>query len=151
MLCFHQCMLGNINTPASLVKHAFCGMTGWGFWGSATAPEGWKDLSPPHQAFKSQPCHGGQFTSLSTTAQGFFESSKSRQPESPTTVYLNRRIIFVSYVFVQTFSFTKEHLPLSCWTHDSSSIVNLTGPDTSHSFQPRNGCFVPRFGEPNTY
>ena len=26
------------------------------------AHEGWKDLSPPHQAFKSQPCHGVQFT-----------------------------------------------------------------------------------------
>ena len=51
-----------------------------------------KDLSQPHQAFKSQACHGDQkllnfldsllsnfhptFTSLSATAQGFFERRK---------------------------------------------------------------------------
>ena len=62
VLCFHQCMLGNVNTPASPVEHTFYGMTGWGYWGSATTHEGWKDLSPPHQAIKSQPCHCGQFT-----------------------------------------------------------------------------------------
>ena len=57
------------------------------------------------------------------------------------------RIVYVLYTFMQTFLFTKEHIPLSCCTCDSQSIVNLTRMDTSHSWQPRNGCFVPRFGE----
>ena len=39
VLYFHQCMLGNVNTPESSVEHAFYDTTGWGSWGSATAPE----------------------------------------------------------------------------------------------------------------
>ena len=32
-------MLGNINTPSSPIEHTSYGTTGWGSWGSATAPE----------------------------------------------------------------------------------------------------------------
>jgi len=77
-------------------------------------------------------------------------ASLSNQKVLPPYIW-TCRIVFMSYAFVQTFLFTKEHLPFSRLTRDSPSIVNLTGPDTSHSCQPRNGSFVPWFGERNMY
>ena len=46
VLYFDQCTVGNINAPTSPIEHAFCGMIGCDFLGSAMVPEakhtGWK-------------------------------------------------------------------------------------------------------------
>ena len=48
VLCFDQCTVGNINDPASPIKHAFSDMTGCDSLGSTTLPEakhtGWKKI-----------------------------------------------------------------------------------------------------------
>jgi hypothetical protein len=80
----------------------------------------------------------------------FWEEQVSATRKS-CTIYLNASdSIHVVHIYANIFVHKETFTIIRC-TRDSLSTTNLTGPDTSHSWQLRNGCFVPRFGEPNMY